>query len=352
MTAWPADARILVVDDEPANVVLLRRMLAADGYTAVRTYDDPRALLRDAQDEEPDLVLMDLHMPGMDGLQLLGALRSVLPPGHFVPTLMLTADGTAQTRERALAAGAHDFLTKPFDLTEVRLRTRNLLATRNLYRQLAAQNALLASEVRDRTDDLHESRRELLQRLALAAEARDGDTYHHTLRVGRNAARLAEAIGLQPEECLLLRYAAPLHDIGKIGVPDRVLLKPGPLTADEFEQIKTHADLGGRILAGSGSDVLRMAEVIARQHHERWDGGGYPHGLRGAEIAMTARITSVVDVFDALTHARPYKPAWPMDRAVAEMASQRGAQFDPDVLDAFFEGVAHGHYHDEELHHA
>ena len=347
MKSWPGNARILVVDDEPANVALIERVLRQAGYENVLVHTDPAELLAEAAREEPDLVLLDLHMPGLSGMELLRALRVLMPAGSFIPTLVLTADATARTREEALGAGASDFLTKPFDLTEMRLRVRNLLTARALYRKLARQNAMLAEQVRERTQDLHDTRLELLHRLALAAELRDDDTYQHTVRVGRNAESLAEAVGMTPEESVLLRHAAPLHDIGKIGISDSILLKPGKLTPEEFDQIKTHAEVGARILGGSPTDVLRMAERVALQHHERWGGGGYPHGLRGEEIWLPARIVTVVDVFDALTHARPYKEAWPVERAVEEMRGLRGAHFDPDVLDVFLAGLSQGRYVDE-----
>lgn len=349
MSRWPWDARILVVDDQPANVALISQTLKRDGYSQIHTFTDPAELVACAVREEPDLVLLDLHMPGLGGFDLMRALRTLLGPERFVPMLVLTADATARTRERALSEGATDFLNKPFDLVEMLLRVRNLLSTRGLHRKLAAQNALLAGQVRDRTQDADLSRLELLHRLALAAELRDDDTYQHTVRVGRNAEELGQALGMPPEETLLLRHAAPLHDIGKIGISDSILLKPGPLTPEEFDQIKTHAEVGARILGGSAMDVLRLAEVVALQHHERWDGTGYPHGLSRRQIELPARIVTVVDVFDALTHERPYKSAWALERAVEEMAGLRGRHFDPDVLDVFLAGIQTGRYLSQEL---
>jgi putative two-component system response regulator len=349
VTSWPSDARILLVDDEPANVRLLERLLAQAGYRCVLTFTDPAELVATAAAEVPDLVLLDVHMPGLDGFDLMRVLRRLSPPDEYVPMLVLTADATPRAREKALGAGATDFLTKPFDLTEVRLRVRNLLEVRGLHRKLAAQNGMLREQVQDRTRDLHESRLELLHRLALAAELRDEDTYDHTVRVGRNAGRLADALGLPPEQCLLIEHAAPLHDIGKIGISDAILLKPGPLTEEEFAQIRTHSEVGARILGGSSTDVLCLAETIALQHHERWDGTGYPHGVAGGAIALPARIVAVVDVFDALTHARPYKEAWPVERAVAEMQRMRARHFDPETLDVFLGGVHAGAYAEEEM---
>jgi putative two-component system response regulator len=344
--SWPQDARILVVDDEDANIRLLEAILTREGYRQVRCFNAPNELIEAAVAEPPDLVLLDLHMPGIDGIGLLEALQRLLPPDEFVPTIMLTADMSREARERALAAGAKDFLRKPYDLTEVRQRIRNLLETRHLHQRLAAQNALLEERVRERTKDLEGSREELLLRLALAAEYRDDDTHRHTRRVGVNAAALAAALGLPREEQELLLHAAPLHDVGKIGVADRILLKPGPLSPDEMADMRRHSQIGARILAGSASPVLRLAERIALEHHERWDGTGYPHGLAGEAISLPARITSIVDVFDALTHQRPYKPAWPVPRALDELRRLRGQAFDPHVLDVFVEGVEQGAYTD------
>ncbi|HEV8648344.1 MAG TPA: HD domain-containing phosphohydrolase [Actinomycetes bacterium] len=215
------------------------------------------------------------------------------------------------------------------------LRSGNLLETRWLHLELRRHNQALEQRVYDRTAQLEDARNEILQRLALAAEYRDDDTHQHTLRVGEVSARLAAALGLPDQQVQRLRQAAPLHDIGKIGISDVVLLKPAKLTPEEFEHVKTHTLIGGRILSDSPVPVLQLGREIALTHHERWDGSGYPHGLKGERIPLSGRIVTVADVFDALTHDRPYKHAWPADRAVAEITAQRGRQFDPDVVDAF-----------------
>ncbi|MEA3019845.1 MAG: cyclic di-GMP phosphodiesterase, partial [Actinomycetota bacterium] len=232
------------------------------------------------------------------------------------------------SRDAALIAGAHDFLTKPFDPVEVVLRIRNLLQTRMLHVRLEQR-----AESQSRA--LESTRIEVLERLALAAELRDNETYVHTQRVGDNSARLARAMGLPEAELEVIRRAAPLHDIGKIGISDAVLLKPGPLNDEEFEHIRTHTVIGAELLAGSEMPILRAAEIIAATHHERWDGSGYPKGLRGEAIPLHGRIVAVADVFDALIHERPYKSAWPVDQALTEMRAQRGRHFDPDLLDLF-----------------
>ncbi|HVC31060.1 MAG TPA: HD domain-containing phosphohydrolase, partial [Steroidobacteraceae bacterium] len=245
----------------------------------------------------------------------------------YLPILILTADISLETKQRALASGARDFLTKPFDRTEVLLRIRNLLETRFLHLHLERR-------VRERTEDLELARLETLQRLALAAEFRDDNTARHTQRVGNAAAILARALGLQESEVELIRQAAPLHDVGKIAIPDTILLKPGKLTAAEFEKMKSHTAIGARLLSGSRSPALQLGELIARTHHERWDGAGY-FGIMRDHIPLASRIVSVVDVYDALTHVRPYKRAWTVEDALAEIEAQRGRQFDPEVAETF-----------------
>jgi putative two-component system response regulator len=335
MGATPNDARILIVDDEPANVLLLERILDEAGYPNHTATTDPRQVLTIHARYHPDLILLDLAMPHLDGLTVMAQLRQVLPAGTFLPILVLTADMTTQAKQQALSGGATDFLVKPFDSTEVLLRIGNLLQTRRLHLELQGHNQLLEQRVRDRTAQLEAARNEILERLALAAEYRDDETHQHTLRVGESSALLAAALGLPDEQIQRLRQAAPLHDIGKIGISDTVLLKPAKLTPAEFEHVKTHTLIGGRILADSPVPVLQLGREIALTHHERWDGSGYPHGLNGKHIPLSGRIVSVADVFDALTHDRPYKHAWPVDQAVAEITAQRGHQFDPDVVDAF-----------------
>jgi putative two-component system response regulator len=255
---------------------------------------------------------------------------------------MLTADVSAETKQQALAFGAKDFVTKPFELTEVRLRIKNLLETRFLHLQLQGQNQLLEIKVRERTRDLEEARIESLQRLSLAAEFRDDATGQHTQRVGRVSALLAQALGLPDELVQLVRLAAPLHDVGKIGIADAILLKPGKLDPDEFRVMTTHTTIGGHILSGSQSPLLQLAEQIALSHHECWDGGGYPLGLRGEDIPLAGRIVSVADVFDALTHRRPYKEAWPAGDAAAEIERQGRSKFDPRVVEAFLKLLREG----------
>ena len=327
--------RVLVVDDQPPNVLLLERVLRQGGYADLRSTTDPHAVLPLVAEFRPDLLLLDLLMPGLSGFEVMDQLMGVVGDDHFLPVLVLTADVSAATREKALAGGATDFLTKPFDVTEVLLRVKNLLKARFLHVQLHDRNESLEVKVRERTRDLDESRVEVLDRLALAAEFRDDDTGRHTQRVGRVSALLAQAVGLPDDEVELIRHAAPLHDVGKIGIPDVILLKAGKLTPEEFQVMATHTTIGGRILSGGRSPLLRLAEQIALTHHENWDGTGYPTGVRGEAVPIAGRVVAVADVYDALSHQRPYKVAWPVADAAAEVVRLGGTKFDPRVVEAF-----------------
>src|SRR5919112_5665572 len=326
-------ARILIVDDEPANVELLKRLLERSGFVYLHSTNDPREAAPMFKELAPDLVLLDLHMPHMDGLQVIDELNGM---GHatYLPILMLTGDMTPEARREALSRGAKDFVNKPFHADEVLLRIRTLLETRFLYLEIQSQNQVLEARVRDRTRELEAAQIEIIERLARAAEFRDDNTGQHTARVGQMAALIAKQVGLPDPQVSLIRRAAPLHDVGKIGIPDAILLKLGKLTVDEFELVKTHTTIGARILSGSRFALLRLAEEIAFNHHERWDGDGYA-GITGAAIPLAGRIVAVADVFDALTQKRPYKAAWPVGDAIAEIERQRSRQFDPALVDAF-----------------
>jgi putative two-component system response regulator len=323
-----------VVDDERANVAALLRILDRAGYGSVEGTSDPRAVSRLMRELEPDLLLLDLRMPHLDGFEVLEEIRGTIPDDQYLPVLVITGDLSPEVRERALTAGAKDFVTKPFDVTEILLRIQNLLETRVLHLQLREHNHTLERRVRERTRELAEAQVEILYRLARAAEYRDDVTGRHADRVGVLAALLAREVGLGEEPVRLIRWAATLHDVGKIGIPDAILMKPGPLSRGEYELIKSHTEIGERILSGSRFPLLRMAAEIARYHHERWDGRGYLR-ISGEEIPVTGRIVAVADVFDSLTHFRPYKHAEPEDVAVALILSERGGHFDPAIVDAF-----------------
>jgi putative two-component system response regulator len=327
------DARILVVDDQESNVQLLERLLRLKGYEQIETLTDSRLAVQHFIATRPDLVLLDLRMPHLSGLEVLEELYPLIGSEEYLPILILTADTAPETRQTALSMGAKDFLNKPFDTVEVLLRIRNLLETRFLYLQLRDQNALLDRKVRERTRELEEAQTEILSRLALAAEYRDDQTGEHTRRVGHVAALLARTLGLSETEVELIRNAAPLHDIGKIGIPDAILLKPGRLSPAEYEVMKSHTEIGARILSGSRFPLMRLAQEIARSHHEWWDGNGY-YGLTGDNIPLASRIVTVADAFDALTHDRPYRAGRSIRAAIEELRSEAGRQFDAQVVEA------------------
>jgi putative two-component system response regulator len=327
------NARILIVDDEPTNVDLLRRLLERAGFSRIESTNDSREAADLYIQFRPDLILLDLHMPHRSGLDVMEELNQIAE-ASYLPILMLTGDDTQEAKRDALSRGAKDFLNKPFNSDEVLLRIGTLLETRFLYLQIQSQNQILEAKVRDRTRELEAAQIEIIERLARAAEFRDDNTGQHTERVGQMAALVAKQIGLPDSQVSLIRRAAPLHDVGKIGIPDAILLKLGKLTEEEFELVKTHTTIGARILSGSRFTILRLAEEIAFNHHERWDGGGYA-GIVGDAIPLPGRIVAVADVFDALTQKRPYKAAWPVGDAIAEIERQRSRQFDPVLVDAF-----------------
>ncbi|NTW03400.1 MAG: response regulator [Oscillochloris sp.] len=327
-------ARILIVDDQEVNTRLLELVLRREGFSNIRSVIDSYEAIPTFATYHPDIILLDLLMPGIDGFAIMELLRRRIPEGDYLPILVLTADSTPETRRRALALGAKDFLTKPFDQIEVMLRIWNLLETRFLYRQIQRQNQQLGVQVKKSLRDLDEAQMEVIGRLAQAVEYRDEDTGQHTLRVGRISAMIARVLGLDDDQVELIRRAAPLHDVGKIAIPDQILLKPGKLTHEEMEHMKQHTSIGARLLAGSRLELLQVAHEIALYHHERWDGNGYPHGVKGAAIPICARIVAVADAFDALTHERPYKDAWSINRAVEELRFHQGTRYDPQIIDA------------------
>lgn len=327
-------ARILIVDDQEQNISLLRRILDRAGYENVESTTTPAEVLTLKERFQPDLVLLDLHMGDMNGFEVLQELVTNPRGADHLPVLMITADDSAEVKRRALALGAKDFVRKPFDSAEVLLRIRNLLETRFLYQTLRDQNSELEQKVAERTKELEESRLEVLERLAVAVEFRDDDTGNHTKRVAEVSAALAEAIGLPPATVELVRRAAPLHDIGKVAIPDNILLKAGPLTAPEFATMKTHTVIGSMMLADGRSELVRVSQRIARSHHEWWDGSGYPDKTSREAIPLEARIVAIADFLDALTHDRPYRPAWSLPDTLEEIAARAGIHFDPKIAGA------------------
>ena len=327
------NARILIVDDEDANIEILQRILTRAGFTRIETTNDSREVTALYVEHRPDLILLDLHMPHLDGLDVMDQLNEIAE-ASYLPILILSGDLTPEARRDALSRGAKDFVNKPFQQDELLLRIKTLLETRFLYIQIQSQNQLLEAKVRERTRELVEAQIEIIERLAVAAEFRDDNTGQHTHRVGQMSALLAKQLGLADAQVSLIRRAAELHDVGKIGVPDTILMKMGKLTPEEFEIVKTHTVIGARILSGGKFPLLRLAEEIAFSHHERWDGDGYAR-IKGVDVPLAGRIVAVADVFDALTQQRPYKPAWPVAEAIGEIDRQRERQFDPAVVDAF-----------------
>jgi putative two-component system response regulator len=349
-------ARILLVDDEPLNIKVVRKYLAGAGYSEFCSTTSPTDVLPLVIRGEPDLVLMDIVMPRFSGLDILSAIRADAQLAH-IPVVMLTALEDRETKCKALSLGATDFLAKPVDPSELISRVRNVLLVKAHHEHLRKYTSELERRVKERTAQLEVSNQNVIHCLARAAEFRDDETGRHVIRVGCYAAIIAHQLGWEPDAVQMIRQAAQLHDVGKIGIPDAILTKPDKLSPQEFDVMRKHcgygkqifesltdsewsifrrhAELGQRILGDCSSPVLEMAAQIALTHHERWDGSGYPIGLAGKDIPLVGRITAVADVFDALSTRRPYKPAFPIDRCFAILEDGRGTHFDPDVLDAF-----------------
>jgi putative nucleotidyltransferase with HDIG domain len=279
-------------------------------------------------------------MPDRDGFAVIQALQQRIVEDHL-PVLVVSGDISSEAKHRALALGARDFLTKPFDLTEMTLRVRNQLETRLLYQDVRKQNRALLEAIHGRTQELEHTRIEMLERLATAAEYRDDDTGQHTERVGSMSGRLAEVLGLPADDVSLIRRAAALHDVGKIGIPDALLLKPSRLTDEEMAVMRTHTVIGAHILGGSHAPLLQVAEVIALSHHEWWNGAGYPKQLSGNDIPIAGRVVAVADAFDALTHDRPYRGGQTVSQSMREIVRGGGVQFDPKIVDALETIVPH-----------
>jgi len=330
--AW--SPRLLLADDVAINVQLLTRILNTAGYRDIHATTDGAAVLSTFETTHPDIVLLDLHMPNANGIEIVKRIRAAGDRGAAVPVIVLTGDSSPDARRGCLQAGASDFIGKPYDAFEVILRVKNLLETRRLQLELARDNERLEHRVRERTDELLAARLDVLQRLAIATEARDDDTGEHTRRVGALSGLLALRLGLDATRADVIRTVAPLHDIGKIAIPDHILKKPGRLTAAEYEVMQGHALAGAGILAGGDNELMVTAERIALTHHERWDGSGYPNQLKGAQIPIEGRIAAVADFFDALTHDRVYRSALPVDEVLDMIASNAGVLFDPDIARA------------------
>lgn len=350
-------AKILMVDDEEMNIDVVQSYLEMEGYRRFfRTTDATQAIAL-IEKTRPDVVLLDIMMPAINGLEILAAMRADQELFH-IPVVILTACTDGKTKLEALKLGLSDFLAKPVDASELVLRIRNVLAMKAYQDRLANHSLELEEQVRVRTQEVVESRQRIIHCLARAAEFRDDDTGHHVMRVGKYAGVLAGALGFDSQYIEILEQAAQLHDIGKIGVPDAILLKKGKLDPDEFDVVKRHcsfgssiinpmsagefvayqghAELGAKLLDFDGYPVMEMAAIIAQTHHEKWDGSGYPLGLAGEDIPIEGRITAVADVFDALSTKRPYKPAFSRDKCFQILEEGRNTHFDANILDAFF----------------
>jgi putative two-component system response regulator len=327
--------RILVVDDTESHVILLRKILKGAGYLSVATTTDPEEAVALYKEFQPDLLVLDLHMSPIDGFQILDQLKVLEPADSYVPALMMTALSDPDVLVKALERGARDFLNKPFERVEALTRIRNMLEVRLMHKQVRDQNRILEETVNARTREIRETRLEVIRRLGRAAEYRDNETGMHIIRMSLAASILGRAAGMSPEQCELLLNASPMHDIGKIGIPDRILLKAGPLDGEEWAIMRRHPTIGAELLSGGSSELMQLAEVIAHCHHEKFDGTGYPRGLEGEQIPLAARIVAVCDVFDALLSKRPYKAPWTVEEALAELDKRAGSHFDPDLVVKF-----------------
>ena len=325
--------RVLVIEDEAPNRLIVRGAL--ENEFEVFEAEDGQAGLAILKKTPPDIIILDIRMPRMDGFEFLQQFRTFDPAYKTIPILVLTGSTEYQTRLKALSLGATDFITKPFDLHELRLRVRNnyeLKRYRDHLEELVEERTL---ELRDAYAALKQTQILILQKLGRAAEFRDDETGQHIRRMASYSKIIAETMGLPRDLCEMIYLAAPMHDIGKIGIPDGVLLKPGRLLPGEFEIMKRHTIIGAEILKGTHNALLEMGCRLALYHHEKWDGTGYPEGLKGNAIPIEARIVACADVFDALTSNRIYRPAWPIRRAIDYILKGSGSHFDPQIVEAF-----------------
>ncbi len=331
-----ATMRALIIDDSKSVLLWISAALTEMRDLQLDLCDTPEEALTLAAQRQYDLVIVDYLMPNLTGIEVTEALRK-WPDYQAVPIVMITAEQDSEIRLKAIVAGVNDFLNKPFDPIELRARVTNLISLRRTQLELAAHAHRLEEAVREATAELASREREMIWRLARAIEMRDGGTGAHVARVAAISLLIAEGLSLGPNFCQMIYVAAPLHDIGKISIRDAVLNKPGKLTPEEMAEIREHVDYGVRLLENGTSDLIRVATAIIGGHHEKWDGSGYPRGLSGTAIPIEARVTAIADVFDALTSARPYKEAWPTQRAYDEVVRLSGSHFDPDCVRVFCE---------------
>lgn len=326
---------VVVIDDNQVNLALIGGLVGKlEGCRSV-CFSDALRGMEWCERNNPDLVIVDYVMPEMNGIDFIRRFKAI-PRNKEIPVIMVTASSESMVRYEALDSGANDFLNKPVDRIEFLARARNMLVLRNSQKNIADHAKLMAEAVEKATSEILAREHETVLRLCKAAECRDQDTGDHLLRIAHCSAHIAGNLGLSEKECNLLRLAAPMHDVGKIGTPDHILLKPGKLTAEEFHEMKNHTLFGHRILEKSESALLQAAAEIALSHHEQFDGSGYPHGLQGEDIPLFGRIVAVADVFDALVTVRPYKSAWRIEEAEKYLRANAGRHFDPACVDAFF----------------
>lgn len=327
---------ILVIDDSRTNLALIQYLLLKLPDCTPILFQSPTEALEWCSSQTPDLVIVDFMMPDLNGIEFTRRFRK-LAGNSDIPVLMVTANPQMEVRYEALEAGLNDFLTKPINKAEFLPRVKNMLALRHGQKMLADRAALLAEEVHKATAELRAQEQETIFRLSKLAEYRDPETGAHILRMAHYSRLIARNIGLSAEEQELILQACPMHDIGKVGIPDHILLKPGKLDPDEFKIMKTHAEIGHTILKNSPSRMLQTGAMIALSHHEKFDGTGYPAGLKGENIPLYGRITAVADVFDALTSERPYKKAFDIETTVDIIRKGDGTHFDPACVRAFFQ---------------
>ena len=329
----------MIVDDSRSSLLHLHQLMERDFGVRAMAFLDPEIALDAAMKHRFDMAIVDHIMPKIDGITFIRRMRATDGHGQ-IPMVMLTATTDDAVRLAALEAGATDFLSKSQSPVELKVRLRNLIKLSDVLRKLDDHVAEQAREIEKATQALLAREEEMVFRLSKALEYRDNDTNDHTLRVAKFSRMISERLGLSRQECHSIYFASPLHDIGKVAIPDGILLKPGRLDDDERTIVETHAEIGARILRGSASDLIKLAAQIAEGHHERWDGAGYPKGLSGEAIPLAARIVAIADVFDALTTERPYKKALPVASALAILEAERGRHFDPTCLDAFLSAFA------------
>jgi len=329
---------VVIIDDAPLNLVLMEKLVSHQTDCISTSFSDPYEGLRWCLEHEPDLIIVDYMMPGLNGLELIRSVRE-RHDRDDVPILMVTANHERATRYGALSAGANDFLTKPIDKYDFEPRVHNMLQLRRAHLDTRERAETLAREVRHATAEICLRERETIVRLARAAEFRDPETGAHIQRMARYSALIAERLGMTSSQVSNILLAAPMHDVGKLGIPDHILLKPGRLSPEERTIMMRHATIGHDILKDSASPVVQLGASIALSHHEKFDGSGYPNGLSGDDIPVEGRIVAVADVFDAITSVRPYKDSWPLEDAFGFLRDGRGKHFDPACIDVFFDSI-------------